>query len=404
MIDFLKIHSLPVLPENIEKHPLLDFPLSNVLNTGELIDRTQVAKYRSLDILIKNKKINGKYYRYVGLKGSPHKYDQGGKNYQDFSFKDIQRIIAEWTKNFAFKAQKATINFIEIGVNIPVNIDPTPLIKSFIMYKHKPFEKLKTTGKGYGRVCCLEQFTIKIYNKSEQNNLPFYLLRVEIKVTRMQLLKKYGIEGLTLADLTHPEIYPKFLKVLLDIFDQILLYNPNLDIDSISNLKDRELVLQGKYPEYWQNLARTTKFNQIKRFSELAESNTLKQELRQSIINKWNELTTLQERPKPRKTERINNTINCYSPVCLITGIDISIQKRNSKLLSVSGLNWLLENNPEKYMEIKKRFLPRSGISGQHPKFEKKETYHIAKQIRNEYYNQCRKQVILTSDQRLLPI
>ena len=393
MIDGLKIHSLPVLPENIEKNHILDFPLSNVSTSGELLNRTQVAKYKSLDFLIRNKEFNGMPHRYIGLKGSPHKYDQEGKNFLDFSFLDIRRVVNEWTELFDFAPQKATINFIEIGINVPVDVDPTTLIKSFVIYKHKSFEPLKTTGTGFGRICCMEQFQIKVYNKSLQNDLPYYLLRFEIKVTRMQFLKQFGIYRLTLADLKRHDLYPKFLKMLLEVFDHILIYNPNLDIGSIKDRKNRELVIEGKYPEYWQNLARTTKSNRIKKFSDLAGTDSLKHELKQLIKKKWNELTTLKESLNPHETERINNTINCYSHTCLVTGVNISMQKGNSRLLSNTGLNWLKENQPKLYEQLKRNFLPRKGVSGQHTKFEGDEINHLSHQIRNRYYNQRSKTI-----------
>jgi len=108
------------------------------------------------------------------------------------------------------------------------------------------------------------------------------------------------------------------------------------------------------------------------------------------ITKKWNELTALNKIPnvsQNQKTERINTTINCYSCICPITKLDISMQKGNSHLLSNTGLKLLKKNDPKKFEEVKRRYLPRRGVSGFHTKFEDDEINHISKQIRNEYYN-----------------
>ncbi|MBL7965643.1 MAG: hypothetical protein JNK09_01500 [Prolixibacteraceae bacterium] len=421
MIDYTKINNLPVSVRETLAHEQLTFPMSNVTTTGEMLNRAQVAHYGMMDFVVKG--------GYVKLKGSLHKHAQGGTNYNNFTFPDIQRVVEELVNTFQFDPKKAHFNFIEIGVNIEVSTDPTTLIKNFLRYRHKEFGPMQVNGAGYGRQCRMDQFTIKVYNKSLQYGLPFHLLRYELKVTRMEFLKQYGIDSLTMDDLRGQDIYHKLLRMLIDVFNRILLFNPEIDIESIQNPKDRELVLQGKYPEYWKDLPRQRKCEQIKRFTELTGANKLKTELAELISAKWDkllnpdELTTLQtnqgftnadklttftdikKKAKPdklttfkkiqfndtnQKTGQINTTINGYSRICPITKVDISIQKNGSRFLSIIGLRCLKENDPQKYAELRTRFLPRTGISGLHPRYEQDEITHIAKQIRNEYHNRRR--------------
>lgn len=407
MIDFTKINNLPVSFKEILSHPKLTFTHSNVATTGEVINRAQVAQYGSMDFVVKGGNVK--------LKGSYHKHAQGGTNHKDFTFPAIRGVIDELTSKFHFDPKDAHFNFIEIGVNIPVSTDPTSLIKNFLLYNHKPFEPLIVNGAGYGRQCRLQQFTIKIYSKSLQYGLPFHLLRFEVKVTRMTFLQKYGIDRLTMDDLRKPEVYAKLLEMLLDVLHHILLFNPDFNIGTIQSRRDRELVLQGRFPEYWKDLPRQRKSEQIKRFTELTGANRIKEQLKEQISLKWQELMTPdklttfqkeQENAQPDKlttfinqpkihriktTGQINPTINSYSPICPVTGIDISMQKPGSLFLSISGLRWLHDNDPEKYDKVRRRYLPRWAVSGIHTKYEVDEVSHLAKQIRNEYHNPRRK-------------
>lgn len=433
MIDHTKINNLPVSVRKILAHEQLTFPMSNVATTGEMLNRAQVAHHGMMDFVVKG--------GYVKLKGSLHKHAQGGTNYKDFTFPDIQRVIEELVNTFQFDPKEAFLNFIEIGVNIEVKTDPTNLIKNFLLYRNNEFETLPVTGKGFGRKCELQQMTIKVYNKSLQYGLTSNLLRFEVKVTRMEFLKQYGIDSLTMDDLRGQDIYHKLLRMLIDVFNRILLFNPDIDADSIKNPKDRELVLQGKYPEYWKDLLRQRKSEQIKRFTELTGANKLKTELAELISGKWNKLmnpdklttckiqedgfvsdkltTFLYERRKPipdklttcrnarthqpsEKTGQINTTINSYSRICPVTKVDISMQKDGSRFLSTTGLRWLKDNDPGQYQILQKCFLPLHGFDLHHTKYEQNEITHIAKQIRNTYHNRRRNRVHISKNQLVL--
>jgi hypothetical protein len=215
---------------------------------------------------------------------------QENANYGDFSMYDIRRAIDEMAKTFHFEPLEAHYNFIEFGVNIEVSEDPSILIRNLLLYKQRAFELLPITRAGYGKQCRLEQFTIKLYNKSLQYHLPYNLLRFEVKVTRMEFLKKYGIDSITMADLQRTEVYSKVLVMLLDVFNQILIVNPDFNSDVISNPRDKDLVSHGIYPEYWQKLPRQRKSEQIKRFDDLVGSTQLKRQLSEKIKEKWNQL------------------------------------------------------------------------------------------------------------------
>jgi len=398
MIDFTKIHNLPVTPEKLLNNELLTFPHSNVSTAGELLDRWQVARYNNLTFKIKGN--NSK------LLFSPHKYKQGGTNWQDFNLFDIQETIQEISETFEFDPEKADINFIEVGVNIPIGEDPTKLINRLVIYRNTSFEKMRTTGRGYGKVAQTENFDFKVYNKSLQNNLPFHLLRLEAKVKKMRYLEGYGIKGLTLADLTSPDIYPKFKRMLLDLLSGILIYNPGIDPDKTANTNDRDLLKLGQFADYWQQLDRRRKKEKLIRFSELAGTDEIKENLKCLISDKWELLsnpdkyTTFEHETKPDKyttlevepnslengkSGQIHPTINSvYVRTCTVTCLPIRNQRPGTKYISEKGIKWYSENDPETYKRSLKSLLSVKWLLlhiGEPEKVFYNEIYH---QIRNK--------------------
>lgn len=83
--------------------------------------------------------------------------------------------------------------------------------------------------------------------------------------------------------------------------------------------------------------------------------------------------------------------------ICRITGIDISMQRKNSFLLSISGLNYYYENDKKTFELIKQKFLTNYW-SNTDFKTQIHEIYH---NIRNRYNNLKIKQKRLYSDNQM---
>lgn len=390
MIDFIKINSLPVTPEKLLNNHRLIFTLSNVTAEGEILNRWQIAYYNTLTFKIKGN--NSK------LAGSLHKYKQGGKNWQDFKLLDLQECIKELSETFEFDPKEAQINFIEIGVNISLENNPSDLINCFVIHGNESFEKMRVMGKGFGKVSEKTQYTIKVYNKSLQYGLSNHLLRLEIKVKRMKFLERYGINDLTIADLTNPAIYSKFKTMLLDILKDVIIYNPDIDPDKITTLKDRELFIEGRYSQYWQKLERRRKSERLKRFKELAGTNEIIETLKNNVSEKWDllyntpdKITTFnkEENEQPNKQNgQINTTIKGYSNhTCIVTGLPIYNQREGTKYLTSRGVKWYFENDPETYKNKLEELLTEKWITRNKEEPIEKYFNEIYHQIRNQALN-----------------
>lgn len=69
--------------------------------------------------------------------------------------------------------------------------------------------------------------------------------------------------------------------------------------------------------------------------------------------------------------------------VCLVTNLDISMQKKGSKFLCVKGLKYYKENQPETYQKLTEKYLTEK----QKGKSFDRQNYFIAHNIRNAKTN-----------------
>jgi len=359
VIDYIKIHELPVSPAEILANDRLTFPLSNVATTGEMINRSQVAHWQELQFVVKGEK--------VGLKGSLHKHKEGGTNYKDYFLADIQTTIEKLAETFSFDPQQAVINFLEVGINIPLQDDPSKFIKTLVIYRNNPFTPLHVKGKGFGRQCETQQFTIKVYNKSLQYGLNEPLMRYEVKIKRMKFLERYGLTNITLADLTNPENYQPLKKILLEVWQGILNYDPEINPESIQKSKDRELFISGRFPEFWQDMDKFQRTRKKKRFIELAGGKKISNQISELIEKKCNLLTTLQPTPETKKMQPFNHfaeaaknekmqpfntTIKGYLvATCIVTNLEIKTPAPGKKYLTKKDIEFYQKNDRETYTE-----------------------------------------------------
>jgi hypothetical protein len=172
-----------------------------------------------------------KIYR-LNIYGSLHKNHHGGSNYKPFRYWQVINEIRQLCLKLNLDPKKVKIEYLEIGLNLPVWFKPFDFLEDYLLCYQFHFlsqwdedEKGKTIGyhwskKGADR-------WIKIYDKGLQFNLNENLLRFEIKVKKMRDLQKYGIK--TLADLTDQIKVKQLLSVLEKAWSDVLIY----DIDEI---------------------------------------------------------------------------------------------------------------------------------------------------------------------------
>jgi len=201
----------------------------------------------------------------------------------------------------------------------------------------------------------------------------------------MEKLNKKGIY--TLSDLLKyglQNIYPEFL---VQEWQSVLFYDFTINVES-------ESILKYKNPLYWKDLIehkRNSALNKHRnRLKEITSnySDNVQEQITNSIEQKAKELTaggakfdTLYIRSIPAPPAPQNR-------VCLVTGLNIEMQKEDSFLLSHSGLKYYYNTNGKIYNSVKRKYLSEKWQKSD----IKTEIKEIAHNIRNTISNQRIKQ------------
>jgi len=264
------------------------------LMTGELLEFPKTANYNSLFVKVTENN--------ALIKGSLHKYynkveDYGEQNFNDFSYCDFKYSVANLGKGLKFDSSKTKITNLEFGLNIDLDCDPRKLIDNqILMFDFKaPNRDEKFYGKGDFLEFQKTDYSIKIYNKSKQNNLKGRnILRVELKVVRSRYLQKHF--GITSLESINRNTFKKLFEKLLEHFDNLLIVD-SLFYKDTCRIDETIIFQNGINSKYWKGIrdAKTNKFvNKFKRdFYRVLESGGFlktKNNLKNLLERKYHEL------------------------------------------------------------------------------------------------------------------
>ena len=365
--------------------------------------RTHGAKL-SLDFrkAVENGNVIG--YGHLEINVSPHyHFNQYQHNGNDFTPEHSIKTIIDILNYLGIEQREynelKVVN-IEFGLNIIPETDIKSLIDGLYFCKKTPF---KTGAFPYFKKTDATSYKqIKAYAKGLQFlEFPQYgihpnTFRFEVKSKQAKNIEKYGIWNAD--DLTKLDIYKTLTQILVDEWENVLLINQTPDF---SNLKPDEVqfIRNGNKIDFWDDLKDDSNRNKFNRYKEkyyrfLKGKNNLHHLIKLQIIDKLNSYqsgaNSTQGNPINTRKEVLAHTpiqlINLeYAPpnennrVCLVTGLDISMQKKGSKFLCFAGLKYYKEFESDIYKDLEKRFLSE--------KMKVRDTdsqiYYIAHNIRN---------------------
>lgn len=286
MIDFIKIEVKNILPEAIEKHPLLDFIGIVKAEEPDNIIGIAFAYYKGLKFKVCPAK-NGSDRKRIFIEGSLHKYwNKGEHNFNDFNVKSINEVIEDIYEKFSISPSNCILKQLEIGVNISPPDETNKIISNCLLHKTKELKWTYVPDEGQYKQVRHENYFIKIYNKQRHYQKKHKevkpTLRFEIKFTRMRDLHKKGIS--TLQDLFDFGLY-NFKERLLLEWNNILFYDYAV-MDG--------LLYEAKYsnPNYWLKLHPSNfKFHRSKLNKHIYNSVTsIKKQIEVLIADKYDSL------------------------------------------------------------------------------------------------------------------
>lgn len=396
MIDYIKILLLNIDPDRLLKLSFLDFKIEVSENTGEL-SRKKIAEYHFCKITIFDTGV-------VLFTGSIHKFwnslnDIKAPNYKNieiykgfngnqFALENIIEVRTHLENLFECDPRQMVFQNIELGANTTPSFNPKLYIKGLLYHKNKLFEYRYN---GNLAQAMHQRLIFKIYNKSFQYEMCEFTLRIELKITKTDELKATGLR--TFADVDELTLN-KAEQMLLSRFDEVMHYDYTIDKKALTKVQN-QLLKNYSNPRYWVNdLQPKYRDRHKKRLREITVnySENLHQQLRQNIIEKC---VMINRHSESGKCVIINSSsiglnithstsIKTHNK-CPVTGIELTHENQGAKYIRTSTLNYLHTNDLKAFIEVCSCLL--SNTKGNRPKYENSIIPHLAKQVRNRFYN-----------------
>lgn len=260
-------------------NPLLELQQITDINTGEIFK--YIGKNNGLTFKISPS-------GHIEIGGSLHKFhNKGTHNYDDFNIYKLRETIEHLSDCFNINPYTATIHKLEFGLNLITPFNPTYFLNSLVSYRGKQFNDF---DKGEGKLCNMTQYSIKIYNKSLQYHLGYYLLRVEISVNKMQALNTGPI---FLVDLKSLNTWQICFNQLLKAFNMIVIKD-DIIVERLSP-SEKEFYCSATNPETWKNhnMKPRERYNNILKFNDINNNygqNRYAEIIKDSMEKKYSEL------------------------------------------------------------------------------------------------------------------
>lgn len=330
MIDGLKIKVQNIKDNSLWlNHKGLDFALPVSNQTGEIFkDKPMLADCNGLTFRIKPSQTEQKNNFHIF--GSLHRYHNGGGiNTNDFNFSDVCRAVAS-LEAYHIDPKKTALENIEFGVNIALPFSCKRVLDAVVCMPLRPFTELRFEKTNIGKRADFQEYEVKIYDKGKQDTgKDTHLLRVELRVKKMQYLKKADIR--TLSDLTNPEKLQRAGALLLNVLNEVIFFD--YDLRKLETLPPsvKENVLKWSNAKWWQTCSRIQRHRQLKKLNEFeAETNTgkVKTEIFDTVFKKWcemlgenesgfdNTLSKFLKSEKPKAPEMVQSAESCtHTPV-----------------------------------------------------------------------------------------
>lgn len=370
MIDFIKIIITdPRLISILWNNSILEF--HSVKEIRISTDELRTVETRKLKNLAFTR-----FYNRIEISHSIHYYFNNGlHNANDFTIRDCINTINELKKILDLDLKKCVIVNLEYGVNILPSFSTKDLIISLKYHERNGFrlstdlKYAKESARFYNDQIANTYKKIKAYDKGVQKfkgvrYATENTFRFEVKSKKTRYINKFGI--VTLHDLLNNDVYNRLSDELIKEWENVLV------LDKITAFSNQNKIDKYLISDFWDNALqghRNSFTHHKNRYHQLIESNTenIYNAIRKLIIEKVHQL---------KKGCAISPTFEGVQVVqfhkyirgeyaqlpsnerkCIITGLNIEMQKDESNLLSHTGLKYYYDNDLETYEEIKNRFL-----------------------------------------------
>ena len=291
---------------------------------------------------------------------------------------------------------------IEFGLNIIPETDIKNLINDLLFSRKTKFIIPNNKTPFFKITNATKHKLIKAYAKGlqfaefPQYGIDINTFRFEVKSKKSFNIEKYGIDKV--PDLLKIETYQRLEQEIINEWQNVLIINKTPDY-MIFKPDEVQFIKGANKVEFWDDLKGAINRNKFTRYKEkyykiLQGKNNLHTQIKGQIIDKflfWSSGADLPQKTpinkgKPQNEKDHPKEINGKSAppqqnirLCLVTGLDISMQKKTSKYLCSTGLKWYYKNDFETYQKLKEKYL-----TAEKKNFDlQRQIYYIAHNIRN---------------------
>lgn len=247
MIDYIKLDITHVGEAALRRK----FSFHDVLkNKGRLLFHE--AYYEGLTIQINS--VTGRIF----LSGSLHKfyrqYQTGeSQNYDQFTFEQFMHCVELLKEHMGIDPETAKLIWLEVGVNIPVDVEPNLLIeRGLVSYKNRLYSQnadgFRTSGSMKRFI--FRDYEIKAYDKGQQYGLEGNILRWELKSLNSRFIRR-TLHCSVLWHLCNRTTWERLGQELIDRWQKNVLAIDWDWVNASIEPRIRSDLLRYSNPSYW---------------------------------------------------------------------------------------------------------------------------------------------------------
>lgn len=242
--------------------------------------------------------------------GSIHKLAQNGFNISDITHDQLEQSISKYAQIYNTDPYKTSLHNIEFGVNVtpPFKADLENICKHFIGHGNKVFHVMQTHSKEkIGVQIDNENYSIKIYSKTIQENLDYDLLRIEVKYNRMQQLftSKEKTKEYFLFDLLDKEFFHRIKANFLKEIENCLILE---DFKSDLKPKQKLFLANAANPNKWTAYTPKERYYNLKKYNDLVQTKATTN-FKETLMQRINQKIDAFENSFPKKVDFLPTSI-----------------------------------------------------------------------------------------------
>lgn len=245
----LRVNDNPTI-QRIFHNTKLDFKSEVSHHTGE-VSNIYKAQYKGLRF----EYLNFPNRQTMFIRGSLPFYYTGLSNYTNMPLTKAWEALTALIEELGLDRYATEVIKLEWGVNCPLpeEIAVNRLISNILVYKGRRPSQYGYEGDGMMFLIDLNDFSIKIYNKSAQHKGHEHsnVLRYELKVNRKNLLNRLGIYAL--SDLFEEHCIHALQDKLSATIEHLLFYDYSIAPETIP-ARSKALLLEYNNSVAWTNL------------------------------------------------------------------------------------------------------------------------------------------------------